>query len=328
MDKGQQTGQFILACAAKSADELRSHTDSEHFTRIFMRPMSLFESGQSNGDISLSELLKGHHDLEGISDVSIAQIAYTICRGGLPASIGKQYKSALQIPKDYVEAIINQDISLIDGIDKNPARVRALLQALARIVSKVASTPKILKDMAVTGSRISDKTFRQYYKALQDIFVIEPMAAWSPTLRSKTAIRKSSKHHFVDPSIATAVLGATPSSILQDFEYFEFLFEALCARDMRIYSQYSGAEVFHYRDKNGLEADMIITLRDGTWGAIALKLGNSQIEQAAKNLLKLKSNINTAKMSEPAFLMVITAGQYGYKRKDGVLIVPIGCLKP
>jgi predicted AAA+ superfamily ATPase len=191
----------------------------------------------------------------------------------------------------------------------------------------MASVQTILNDVEATETSISDKTVSTYYNALRRIFVVEPMPAWSPSLRSRTAIRTSPKHHFVDPSIATAVMRINADGILRDFEYFGFLFESLCARDIRVYAQHNDGDVFHYRDKSGLEADLLVQLRDGRWGAIEVKLGNKQIEEAAENLLKLKNKIDTDKMREPSFLMVLTGGQFAYCRKDGVLVVPIGCLK-
>jgi predicted AAA+ superfamily ATPase len=327
VDKRGQTGQFILTGSAVPADNLTAHTGTGRFARILMRPMSLYESKESNGTVSLADLFDGKHEIEGVSDLSIEQIAFVLCRGGFPATINKPDTTALRMSVDYVEAIINQDISRVDGVEKNPNRVRLLLRSLARNIATMASVQTILKDVESTETSISDKTFSVYYNALRRIFVIETMPAWSPSLRSKTAIRTSPKHHFVDPSIAAAVMRLNPAAVLQDFEYFGFLFEALCARDVRVYSQNNDGDVFHYRDKSGLEADMIVQLRDGRWGAIEVKLGNSQIEQAAENLLKLKTKINTDKMRKPSFLMILTGGQFAYQRKDGVLIVPIGCLK-
>ena len=327
VDQRGQTGQFILTGSAVPADNLTAHTGTGRFARILMRPMSLYESKESNGTVSLADLFDGKTDIVGMSDLSIEQIAFVLCRGGFPATIGKPDKTALRMSVDYVEAIINQDISRVDGVEKNPNRVRLLLRSLARNIATMASTQTILKDVESTETSISDKTFSVYYNALRRIFVIETMPAWSPSLRSKTAIRTSPKHHFVDPSIATAVMRINPASVLQDFEYFGFLFEALCARDIRVYAQNNDGDVFHYRDKSGLEADMIVQLRDGRWGAIEVKLGNSEIEQAAENLLKLKEKVDTDKMRLPSFLMVLTGGQFAYQRKDGVLIVPIGCLK-
>jgi Predicted ATPase (AAA+ superfamily) len=328
VDKRGLTGQFILTGSAVPADNTTVHTGTGRFARILMRPMSLYESNESNGTISLTGLFDGNRDIEGISDLSIEQIAFAICRGGFPASVGKPDKTALRMPVNYVETIINQDISRVDGVEKNPNRVRLLLRSLARNVATMASVQTILKDVEATETSISDKTVSVYYNALRRIFVIEPMPAWSPSFRSKTAIRSTPKHHFVDPSIATAVMRISPEALLKDFEYFGFLFEALCARDIRVYAQCIDGEVFHYRDKSGLEADLLLQLRDGRWGAIEVKLGNSQIEQAAENLLKLKNKINTDKMREPSFLMVLTGGQYAYQRKDDVFVIPIGCLKP
>lgn len=327
VDKRGLPGQFILTGSAVPADNVTAHTGTGRFARILMRPMSLYESDESNGAVSLADLFAGKHEIEGISNLSIEQIAFALCRGGFPATINKSDATALRMSVDYVEAIINQDISRVDGVEKNPNRVRLLLRSLARNIATMASAQTVLKDIESTETNISDKTFSVYYNALRRIFVIEDMPAWSPSLRSQTAIRTSPKRHFVDPSIATAVMRINPAAVLHDFEYFGFLFEALCARDIRVYAQRNDGDVFHYRDKSGLEADMIVQLRDGRWGAIEVKLGNKQIEQAADNLLKLKEKINTDKMREPSFLLVLTGGQFAYRRKDDVLIVPIGCLK-
>lgn len=215
----------------------------------------------------------------------------------------------------------------MDNVEKDPNRVRLLLRSLARNISTMATNQTIKDDIEATDNTISDKTIYAYLNALRRIYVVEDLQAWSPSLRSKTTIRTSSKRQFVDPSIATAVMRTNPERILKDFETFGLLFEALCVRDLRIYAQVNDGDVFHYRDKSGLEADMVVALRDGRWGAIEVKLGNKQTEVAAENLLKLKSKIDTGKMGDPSFLMVITGGQYTYRRDDGVLVVPIGCLK-
>jgi predicted AAA+ superfamily ATPase len=192
----------------------------------------------------------------------------------------------------------------------------------------MANNKTLLDDITANDNGISASTLDKYLNALRRLFVIEDQQAWKPSMRSKSALRTSAKRHFVDPSIATAVMRTNPEKLLMDFESFGFLFESLCTRDMRAYSQVNDGEVFHYRDKTGLEADMIISLRDGRWGAAEVKLGTKQIEEAAKNLLTLKEKINTDKMGNPSFLMVITGGQYAYKRNDGILVVPLGCLKP
>jgi predicted AAA+ superfamily ATPase len=327
VDKRGQTGQFILTGSAVPADNLTAHTGTGRFARILMRPMSLYESQESNGTVSLADLFDGKHEIESVSDLSIEQIAFTLCRGGFPATINKPDTTALRMSVDYVESIINQDISRVDGVEKNPNRVRLLLRSLARNITTMASVQTIIKDVEATETTISDKTVSAYYNALRRIFVVEPLPAWSPSLRSKTAIRTSAKHHFVDPSIATAVMRINPDVLLRDFEYFGFLFEALCTRDVRVYAQHNDGEVFHFRDKSGLETDLLVQLRDGRWGAIEVKLGHKQIDVASENLMKLKNKINADKMQSPSFLMVLTGGQFAYRRKDGVFVVPIGCLK-
>jgi predicted AAA+ superfamily ATPase len=228
---------------------------------------------------------------------------------------------------DYVEAVINIDVSRVDGVEKNPARVRALMRSLARNVSTTASIATILNDIAGSEESISEKTFFSYLNALRRIFVVEDLPAWSPAMRSKTALRSSPKRHFIDPSIAATVLRAAPKNLLQDFNTFGFLFESLCIRDLRVYAGAIDGEVFHYRDKNGLEADAIIHLKDGRWAAVEVKMGAKEIENAAENLKKLREKINTDKMNPPAFLAVLTATELGYQREDGVYVLPVGCLR-
>lgn len=327
VDRRGEVGQFILTGSAVPSDNVTAHTGTGRISRILMRPMSLYESQESNGAVSLGELFSGHQAIESLSTLSIEQIAFAICRGGWPASVARKGEAALRMAMDYIDAVINYDVSRVDGIEKNPERVRLLLRSLARNISTLATNQTILGDMEATDTTMSDKTLAGYLNALRRIFVVEDLPAWSPSLRSKTAIRTSSKRHFVDPSIATAVMRTNPEGILKDFETFGFLFEALCTRDMRIYAQVNDGDVFHYRDKSGLESDLIVRLRDGRWAAIEVKLGNKQIEQAAKNLLVLKNKIDTEKMGEPSFLMVLTGGQFAYQRDDGVLVVPVGCLK-
>jgi hypothetical protein len=236
-------------------------------------------------------------------------------------------KSALKTPIDYVESIINQDISAADGITKNPERVRLLLRSLARNTSTITNYQTIKEDLETKDSQYSEKTISLYLEALNRIFVTEDLPAWQPSLRSKTAIRTSDKRHFVDPSIAVAALRTDPNGILNDFELFGFLFESLCTRDIRIYAQANDGDVLHYRDKSGLEADLIIRLRNGKWAAAEVKLGQKQIEEAANNLSKIRDKINTEKMGEPSFLMIITGGEFAYQRNDGIWVIPIACLK-
>ena len=327
VDKRAETGQFILTGSAVPSDNVTAHTGTGRISRLMMRPMSLFESLESNGTVSLRALFDGDQDVEAQSDLSIENIAFALCRGGWPASIKMQGNAALRMAMDYVEAVINYDVSRVDNVEKNPDRVRLLLRSLARNIATTATYQTIRSDMEATDITISDKTISSYMNALRRIFVVEDLQAWSPSLRSKTAIRTSEKRHFVDPSIATAVLRTNPEGILKDFQYFGFLFEALCTRDIRVYAQTNDGDVFHYRDKSGLESDLIVRLRDGRWAAIEVKLGKKQIDEAAENLLALKARIDEDKMGEASFMMVITGGQYAYRRNDGVLVVPVACLR-
>ena len=327
VDNRAETGQFILTGSAVPSDNVTAHTGTGRISRLMMRPMSLFESLESNGAVSLRALFDGDQDIEAQSDLSIENIAFALCRGGWPASIKLQGKAALRMAMDYVEAVINYDVSRVDNVEKNPDRVRLLLRSLARNIATTATYQTIRTDMEATDITISDKTISSYMNALRRLFLVEDLLAWSPSLRSKTAIRTSEKRHFVDPSIATAVLRTNPEGILKDFQYFGFLFEALCTRDIRVYAQTNDGDVFHYRDKSGLESDLIVRLRDGRWAAIEVKLGKKQIDEAAENLLALKARIDEDKMGEASFLMVITGGQYAYRRNDGVLVVPVACLR-
>jgi predicted AAA+ superfamily ATPase len=327
VDSSGEAGQFILTGSAVPADNVTAHTGTGRFSRMLMRPMSLFESHESNGTVSFSELFDGNQAIEAMSELSIEKMAFALCRGGWPASVTKNEPSALRMAIDYVEAVINYDVSRVDDVEKNPERVRLLLRSLARNTATLASIQTIKNDIEATDISISDKTISSYLNALRRIFVVEDLPAWLPSMRSKTAIRTSSKRHFVDPSIATAVMRTNPDGLLNDFKTFGFLFESLCTRDIRVYAQAIDGDVFHYRDKSGLESDLILRLRDGRWAAIEVKLGNKQIEEAAQNLLALKSKIDEDKMGQVSFLMVITGGQYAYRRNDGVLVVPIGCLR-
>jgi predicted AAA+ superfamily ATPase len=328
VDQRSEKGQFILTGSAVPPENVTAHTGTGRISRLMMRPMSLFESKESNGEISLKSLFDDNlNDTFSESKLNIEQIAFILCRGGWPASISLEGLPALRMARDYVEAIINQDISRVDNIEKNPERVRLLLRSLARNIATMANYQTIKEDIEATDLSISDKTIASYITALRRIFVIEDLPAWAPSLRSKTAIRTSEKRHFVDPSIATAVMRTNPEGILKDFEYFGFLFGALCTRDIRIYAQANDGDVFHYKDKSGLEADLIVRLRDGRWAAIEVKLGQKQIEEAAENLLTLSAKIDDKKMGKASFLMILTGGQMAYQRRDGVWVVPIGCLK-
>ena len=328
VDMSGKAGQFILTGSAVPKDNVVQHSGTGRISRFMMRPMSLFESGESNGTISMKKLFDGDTDIEGFSELTIEKTAFSIVRGGWPASIGDSERIALRHAIDYVEAIINEDVNRVDGVEKNPARVRALLRSLARNISTLATIKTLCDDIAMGNEEdLSDKTVSQYLNALNRIFVTDDIPAWNPSLRSKSAIRTSVKRQFADPSIAAAVMRLTPDSLLYDFNYFGFLFESLCARDLRVYAEATDGQVFHYRDSSGLESDAVIALNDGRWAAIEVKMGAKEIEEAAGHLIKLKDKVNTDKMSEPSFLMILTGTELAYKREDGVLVVPIGCIK-
>ena len=326
VDKRGLMGQFILTGSATPSDNLTAHSGTGRIARMLMRPMSLYESNESNGKLSLRDLFDGETDIGAKSTLTIEHIAHAICRGGWPAAVLSR-KQSPQLAINYVDAVINLDMQRVDGVEKDPEKVRVLLQSLARNISTMATARTIMDDMQVNESSITDKTLGSYLNALRRIFVVEDVPAWQPSLRSKTAIRTSNKRQFVDPSIATAVMRTNAKGILQDFETFGFLFESLCTRDLRVYAQAADGVVFHYRDKSELESDLVIKLHDGRWAAIEVKLGMKQIEKAAANLIKLSQKIDTEKMNHPTFLMVLTGGQVAYKRSDGVLVVPIGCLR-
>jgi predicted AAA+ superfamily ATPase len=290
--------------------------------------MSLFESLDSTGSVSLADLFAGAEDLAGINPMEIEKLAELITRGGWPASVGEDQAIAEQRARDYVDAVINLDVSRVDTVEKSPGKVRLLMRSIARNVSTEASMTTLKQDLEASDESITLPTISSYLNALERIFVVEDLTAWNPALRSKTPLRTSSKRHFTDPSIATAVMGISASRLLHDFNTFGYLFESLCIRDLRVYADSLDGSVFHYRDKTGLEADAVLVLRDGRWGAIEIKMGASEFDSAAATLKKFVSRVDTQKMQEPTFLMILTATEFAYRRDDGIFVVPIGCLKP
>src|SRR5690554_884303 len=326
VDRRKQTGQFILTGSATPRDEVKSHSGIGRISRMLMRPMSLFESKESTGDVSLRALFEGKQEIGNVSTLNIPQIARIICRGGWPSAVTHpDAGGALAI--DYTELIVEEDINSVDGVERNPMRVRQVLRSLARNISTLTTATTILGDVRANDITISDHTLESYLNALRRIFVVEDVPAWSPSLRSRTTIRTSHKRQLVDPSIATAIMRMDASRLLRDLETFGFLFESLCTRDLRIYTQVNDGEIFHYRDKNDLEVDLIISLHDGRWAPVEVKLGEHQIEEAAANLIKLKNKVDTSRIGEPSFMMVLTGGQYAYRRPDGICVVPLGCLR-
>lgn len=326
VDRRGETGLFLLTGSAVPSDNVTAHTGTGRIAHLTMRPMSLSESGESNKSVSLAALFRGETDIAAVSNLSIEQIAFLIARGGWPAAVNMTEDTSLSVATNYLTAVINQDISRVDGIKKNPERASRLLRSLARNTATMVSAQTIIRDVKSQDVGMSEKTFMSYMNALKRIFVVEDQLAWQPSLRSKTAIRTSSKRHFVDPSLAVAALRTGPDGLLADFETFGFLFESLCTRDMRVYAQVNDGNVYHYRDKNNLESDMIIQLNNGQWAPVEVKMGSRQIDEAAHHLKKLCKYVDIQKMGAPAFMMVLTAGEFAYKRDDGILVVPIGCL--
>ncbi|MDD2533094.1 MAG: DUF4143 domain-containing protein [Eubacteriales bacterium] len=328
VDQRSQTGQFILTGSAVPSDNLTSHTGTGRISRIRMRTMSLCESKHSNGLVSLTELFDGLQDIGGINSITIDEFAQLITRGGWPASVGVDLDIAEQRARDYVDAVVNQDVSRVSPVEKNPGKVRTLMRSIARNLATEASLATLKSDVEGFEDSISAPTIASYMNALERIFVVEDLPAWNPALRSKTPLRSAAKRHFTDPSIATAVMGITAGRLLEDFNTFGYLFESLCIRDLRVYADYLDGNIFHYRDKTGLESDAIIVLRDGRWAAIEVKMGANDFDVAAANLLKIAARIDTDKMRQPSFLMILTATEFAYRRPDGVCVVPLGCLKP
>jgi uncharacterized protein len=328
VDQREKMGQFILTGSAVPTDNVTAHTGTGRISRLRMRPMSLFESQESAGSVSIKELFSNSVDITGINPISIEKLAAIIVRGGWPASIRAEAEVAEKRAKDYVDAVINMDISRVDNVEKSPGKVRALMRSIARNIATEASMATLKNDLESQDESITLPTVSSYLNALERIFVIEDLPAWNPALRSKTPLRTSAKRHFVDPSIATAVMGISANRLMEDFNTFGFLFESLCIRDLRVYADLLDGSVFHYRDKTGLESDAVIVLRDGSWAAVEIKMGAHEFDAAAENLRKFVNRVNTAKMREPSFLMILSATEFAYRREDGIYVVPLGCLKP
>lgn len=325
-------GHFILtgSVTISDSDHQIRHSGTGRISTLVMRPMTLWESGESNGQVSLADLFRGEAP-RGESSLTLADIAFATCRGGWPDSLTMERDIALSQAFDYIDTAAETDILEADNARRDPQLVRRLLRSLARCQGAQAPLTTLRDDVkANSTSSLSEDTVASYMNALRRIFVIEDMPAWNPNLRSKTAIRTSDNRYFVDPSIATAALGLGPNDLIQDLNTFGLIFETLCARDLRVFAQALDGEVFHYRDKDKLECDAVVHLRNGSYGLIEVKLGGDKlIDEGAANLNKLAAKIDTSKMREPAFMMVLTAvGQYAFRRDDGVCVVPIGCLRP
>ena len=330
VDQRGEFGQFILTgSSVPAALDESMHTGTGRIVRMQMRPMSLFESKDSTGQVSLMDLFN-KKDISTVDNHSIDEIAFLICRGGWPAALNHGKKVALKQAFDYYDAVVNDDISRVDRVKRDSERTKRILKSYARNVATQASLETIRSDIISNDVETFDKeALYGYLNALKRIFVIEDSPAWNPNLRSKTAIRTSDTRYFVDPSIAVAALGLGPTDLVNNLELMGLIFENLCVRDLRIYADALDGSVYHYRDKTGLECDAVIHLRNGSYGLVEVKLGGDQsINEGAESLLKLTSKIDTEKMKKPAFLMVLCGvAPFAYKREDGVFVVPITCLK-
>lgn len=336
VDLRGEVGQFILTGSATPNEENLLHSGVGRIARMKMYPMSLYESRESTGEVSLQELFDGKtENISGESKLNYDDISYSIVRGGWPLAVTQKDKTAaIDMAKNYIEEVIASDISRLDNVKRNPERVRVLLQSLARNITTPVSNETIMKDVRETFIEgITDKTLSDYLNALQKIFVVRDIPAWRPNLRSKTAIRAAAKRQFIDPSLATAILNLSPNRLIDDPNFFGLLFESLCDRDIRIYIEALGGDIYHYREDGGNEVDIIPVLSDGRWAEIEVKLSEEQVDKAAENLIALKNKIEAEindgkKWNPPSFLAVLTGAKYAYKRKDGVYVVPLGCLKP
>ena len=331
VDHRDDLGQFVLTGSAVPPDTKEiTHSGTGRFSWLMMRPMSLYESGESTGEVSLSRLFEGKGEVDGESKLDLERIAFLICRGGWPRSIDMRDKIALNQAIDYYDAVVHSDINRADGVEKNPERVKRLMRSLARNQGQQIANTAIAADIAVNDdSTINQETVASYISALKKIFVVEDMPAWNPNLRSKSAIRTSDTRYFVDASIAAAALGIGPNDLINDLNTMGFLFETMCVRDLRVYAEALGGSVYHFRNKAGLECDAVVHLRNGSYGLIEIKLGGEKlIREGVETLTSLTESIDTSKMKEPAFRMILTAAdQYAYRREDGICIVPVGCLK-
>lgn len=319
-------GQYILTGSAKPSEGETMHTGTGRISRVLMRPMSLFESLESTGEVSFKDILEGN-DISGVSKLSLEDLASIIVRGGWPAAIEIKSELKYRFAKEYVKSIIHEEVKKIDDVERNSLKMQNVLRSLARNISTQVSNSTIEEDVKNNFEDISRPTLNDYLNTLEKLFVIEDVNATNLNFRSKYALRKKPKKYFVDPSIATAILDIKPNDLINDLNTFGFVFESLCIRDLKIYTQCYDSNITFYRDEKDFEVDAIVRTNSGKWGAIEIKLGAGYIDEAAKNLLKFKERVDIEKCGEPAFLMVLTGANYSYKRPDGVYVVSIGTLK-
>ena len=327
VDQRRTVGQFVLTGSATPDDDETRHTGAGRISRMRMRTLTLSESGLSSGEVSFADVMAGGTVEAGMSPVSLNDLIEEVCHGGWPANRGQSWSAAQSNVADYCAEIANGYIRTVDGVRRDPNRVKLLMQTLARHTATQARLTTLAADVARPG--LSDETVSSYLNALERLMVVEPLTSWSPVLRSRSRIRTASKHFFVDPAMSAALLNATPDELRRDLKTFGFLFESLVIRDLRVYSQPLRASVHHYLDSSNLEVDAIIDGGYRRWGAVEVKLGGSSdvLEKAAGNLLSFAAKVDTQSAGKPAFLAVVTAEGYAYTRPDGVCVIPVGMLR-
>ena len=328
VDREREIGLYILTGSATPKEKPR-HSGAGRMSFLDMRTMSLYESRESTGEVSLLALFDAPEDIEGVPNSDVETIAFQVARGGWPSAVTMTDQSAaMETAHNYLTAVAEEDISNVDGVSRNPDHARLVMRSFARCVGSQMAVSSMSKMVNAQGSEMSRPTFSAYLGALRNLSIIEDLNAWEPSLRAKARISRTPKRYFADPSLAAAALGASPDTLLKDMPTLGMLYEALCIRDLRVYAQKNHGQVFFYRDNVGLEADAVVALRDGRWGLIEIKLNQSQADAASDSLRRVANKVVQTIMGAPSFLLVVTADGYAYRRNDGVYVVPIGCLKP
>ena len=328
VDDRARPGQFILTGSAVPADDITRHTGAGRLARLRMRPMSLFEAGRSSGMISLAELLDGAPPRSPRAELSVRSVAELVSTGGWPGHLGRSLKQTQRANRDYLAEICRSDIERVDGIRRDPDKVRRFLQSFARNVATHVAVSTMAKDAGGADGALRENTAHEYLAALERLMIVEDQPAWTTHLRSKSSLRGRPKRHFVDPSLAVAALRANPERLLKDLNLLGLLFESMVIRDLRIYAQAADAEVLQYRDNTGLEVDAVIQAGDGRWAAFEVKLGAGRVDEGAASLLKFVERVDLDRCGKPSALGVIVSDGYGYVREDGISVIPIGALGP
>lgn len=328
VNRRQKTGQFILTGSATPPDDVRRHSGAGRFARLTMRPMSLFESGDSTGEMSLAAMLDGRHPTANATDTTVRRYAELVVRGGWPLNLTRTLAAAARANVDYVTTITDVDIASLNPSRRHPRLAMRILQSLARNIGMDLVVQRVAEDACTDDSDVARSTVYDYLAPLERLMVLDPLEAWSSHLRSRARLRTSPRVQFCDPSVAVAALRTGTKQLLADIKFFGYLFEALVVRDLRVFAGVVDGVVQHYRDSDGLEIDAIVTAGDGRWAAFEVKLGQADIDKAAENLLAFAQKVDTSRVGEPSTLAVVTSTGYGYARPDGVVVIPAATLGP